>query len=171
MPRKPARRSRVVQRSNILPWIFVLILIGIVVFYVPLFPSLTVNFRVDPNPKTGDVPIISMVFPAWSYQKLSLVGSANFPKGEAVLFSYQNATSTSQYLVRVIVTYGSQTLTPPPGTPVTAFVVSGPGLYQVRIVYWPINEQPNVPYTVSVYAATPQNQTFVGTSVSFLPSS
>jgi hypothetical protein len=166
MPRKPAKRSRV-QRPNLLPWIFIIILIGIIVFYVPLFPSLTVNFRIDANPKSGDVPIVSIV--AWNYQKLSVVASANIPKGQVVLVGYQNTTNAAQYLVGVKVDYGSLTLSPASPT-LILFRVNGSGLYQVRMVYWPISEQPNIPYTVHIFAATLQNSTYVGTSVSFFPS-
>jgi len=148
--------------SKILPVILVILLVGAFAFYAPLFPSLTITFRLEPNPNLGGPLIVTLL--SWNYAKLSTTASASIQKGEIILIASTNATATtSMNALRISVTYGGSTLTP------ATEVLVGPGDYQMRVVYVPIAEQPDTPYRVSITVAAPGTQTFVGIVVSILP--
>jgi len=142
--------------------VLVIVLVGAFAFYAPLFPSLTITFRLEPNPNLGGPPIVSLL--SWKYAKLSTTTSASIRKGEIILIAFTNTTATaSMNALRISVTYGGSTL-----TPTTEFVV-GPGDYEMRVAYAPIAEQLDTPYRVSITTAAPGTQTFVGIIVSILP--
>jgi len=102
---------------------------------------------------------------SWNYAKLSITASASIRKGEVILVTVTNTTAiTPMNALRIGVSYGGSTLTP------TAEFLAGSGDYEMQVVYTPRAEQSDVPYRVTITAAAPGTQTFVGIVVSILPS-
>jgi hypothetical protein len=167
MPRKSSRRLAKARytRSLLMPIMFMAIIIVASAFFAPIFPSLTVTFRLAPSPVSGNVPVISL--DSTLYEKLSATNAAGIPKGKIILVSFTNTTGPpSQYFIRIDVTYQNKLLSPP-----EFFAVGGGvGYYQAKVVYSPLSEQANIPYSVGISASTLQNSTFIGLVVNILPS-
>jgi hypothetical protein len=139
----------------------ILLVVAMFLFFAPLNPSITVTFRLEPNPNPNDAPIVTVE--AWNYAKLSITSSANVPKGTVLLIGYAGQP-VPEYSVLVRIAYGQRNLTQDG----IVFTV-GPGSYQMRVVYSPMAEQTNIPYSITISAAAPGNQTFVGTFVNVFP--
>ena len=142
------------------------VVIGVAVFFLPVFPTISVTFYLVAGPKPEDAPfvLVNGIPSPLQYQKLSLSASANIPKGVPILYGYAITSNTTRYRVIVSIDYGAKTITPTYGF--TAL----PGTYQMRIVYQPMLEQTNVPYAIHIAAASMLNQTFVGTIAYVYPS-
>ena len=126
-----------------LPIMFIILLGGTMIFFLPLSPSLTVTFSIGHTMGYPPQPTIGAIM--WLYSKATLASSAGIAKG-AISLSYANS-SASQALctLTVTVSYGDQTLSGP-----TNFGPLGEGTYQVRAVYFPRQEQANTPYVVTL---------------------
>ena len=148
---------------RVLPVVLVILLVGALAFYAPLFPSLTLRFRLESNPNPNNPPTVILL--SWKYQKLSITDSASIPKGEITIITFTNTTAfSSTNAMRISVGYGGTILTP------TAEYLAGLGEYEIRVVYAPIAERSDTPYRVTIVVAAPGTQTYSGIVVSILPS-
>jgi hypothetical protein len=131
-----------------LPLIAVIVFAGIVVFFLPLSPSLTVTFAI--GHKEGQYPIQpTITATTWLYGKVSLFSSSGVTKGQIVLSSATNST-TQPYDLTATVSYNGQDITSP-----TVFPSIGEGVYQVRVVYYPRSEQSTIPYILTFVVSLP----------------
>ncbi len=126
------------------PIVLIMLLGGAMVFFIPLSPSLTVTFSIGHTAVYPAQPTITAI--TWSYSKVTLASSAGATKGQ-ILLSSANSTTTSEalYTLTVAVSHSDQTLSGP-----TSFGPLGEGTYQVRAVYFPRQEQANIPYVVTI---------------------
>lgn len=141
MPRRNGtKRTRAAKRRRLFLMALLIVALDITILFVlPIFPSITITFRLEASPIPYGAPVI--LVDAWSYEKLSLANSATIQKGQVTIIGYTSSGNQTKYPVFVDVKYGNRTLTPH----TEVFMVAGS--YQLRTVFQPLNEQSNIPYS------------------------
>jgi hypothetical protein len=153
MPPEPLRVSEMPKGGPTLgpviglPLIVLIVFAGIVVFLLPICPSLSVTFAIGHKGQFTTQPTIAAV--TWQYAKVSLTSSSGTTKGQIGLSSAANST-TRPYTLTVTVSYNGQNI-----TSATPFPAIGEGVYQVHVVYYPRSEQSTIPYIITFVVSGP----------------
>jgi hypothetical protein len=112
-------------------------LVGLVLFfYLPVYPSITVTFRVTTSPQ------YSITIGPTSFLRASVSSTVNVPLGKILLLPLDG--NTGPYNLTITVRYGTSILS------FQNFGSIGDGGYQMKATYGYGSDSPTIPYAISL---------------------
>jgi hypothetical protein len=129
---------------------------GLVVFtYLPLYPSITVTFRITST--SG----YSITVGPTSYVKAAFLGSLGVPPSRIGLSHLE--TNAGPYGLSIGVRYGTNTLS------AQNFTMIGDGGYQMKVLYGSSSESTTIPYTIIMTLLSASSQPLTSSTVTVFP--